>query len=771
MSNGKIVTRSQTRQNEQNDTENNIRVENSDQLAILQKAINVKGDGKWKNLCIKCGVDIGDMNCRQLCGKTYCLIYSSADENTSETSLENTSQDVKRLTKSKRVRSSKTYRRVNKKRRSGDNLPLSITPEGRKIAEDAAKSFVTKIFNGSSRSDRKKVPTTKDLLNDSFSSTEADDTTTSDDEHFADTILKNLTLKYKTTVNDNDDNSDIGNIGGSNRSDDSSETSRDKELQFIEMQYNPRTHGIRNSKHKSLLKQLKKMRDDKTPSIKEVVSLNCDKETMADIIDHIIVMKNLPMLTFEYLEARSRVNDLIDEVRDIPTDRQAELDKLTSSIKRQNPSIRRILCSSLPTPQKIELIRKIKTARALQFNHYAKEKTDIECEINDTLVSYNKATSSQIQLREDIGKCFSDDLYERKLSEIRDRFPEAIFRDIMMEYKEMKSQSCGDEEAIKIKRWLKYIINFPWEVKPYPISSDDPPEKFVEFERVCRDKLNKHIFGMDEIKEEILRFVFAKIRNCSAKRNVIGLESSPGMGKSTIAKAIADCLEIPCVTINMGGQNDISNIRGHSKTYISAVPGKIIEELCRQKYINCMFFLDEIDKASSRHGEMEGALCNLLDPDHNNAWEDFYMGFPVDISTCLFTVAMNDRNLCGGIVNSRVQIHKLKKYSHSERTEMAISHLIPKLMDNLLISSDTLVFTKKAVRLINNLSNIKEDGVRQFMRNLDTILKKINMMYLKKDGYFANNAPLPLVVTTEIAKDLFSEPESTISESVRQMHM
>lgn len=211
----------------------------------------------------------------------------------------------------------------------------------------------------------------------------------------------------------------------------------------------------------------------------------------------------------------------------------------------------------------------------------------------------------------------------------------------------------------------------------------------------------------------------------------------------------------------MGGQHDVNIIKGHSKTYVSAVPGVIIRKLCTTGgWKNPVIFIDEIDKISDRNGGMEGALCELLDPDHNRKFEDYYMGFPWDISNCIFVVAMNDHNKVGRIISDRLQILKVKPYSHIEKINMSLSHLIPRVIINIGMKSEYIEFTSDAMNTMLTSSNIQESGVRQLIRNIETVVRRLNRMHNMVTGFYKDGRDKKLIVTSDVIKEVFWEPNN-----------
>ena len=558
---------------------------------------------------------------------------------------------------------------------------------------------------------------------------------------------------------DNDDESDDGSDTDTYDDDSLDEESDQLERIYVESQYNGKLQGIKTKKLNDRLEVLRKINESRIPKLETILNLRGNPNLIANVMEKYIVLKNTPMMTIEYLELRNEVNRLIADITAVPPRYEEEYYITMNLVQKPACTANDVMTSALPYSMKVNSLRKLDVARNLPMA-YGLERHDIEQKQARLVNSYNIATSDQLQLRSDVNAMFTTDEYELKLSQCRDQFDIGTFNHIMSEYKTMKNGD-DDTESIKIRRWLEYVVKLPRFIKPFPVTSESTTEEIANFEKRSIDIINSYIYGADDIKEYIKEFLHQLISNPASTRKMIALESAPGMGKSSIAEAIAECLNVPCIKIHMGGQHDISVLKGHSKTYISAIPGTIISKLCSQAngWKNPVIFLDEIDKVSSRHGEMEGALCELFDPDHNKNFEDYYMGFKYDLSNCIFVAAMNDSTKIGNIVSDRLQILKIQPYTTTEKTNMAMSHLIPRVLKNIGMSPSNIEFTREAAAEVLKLSSSHEKGVRQYIRNLETIVKRLNRMRNIGSSYYKNIGKQgKLIVTEEIVKELFWEP-------------
>jgi ATP-dependent Lon protease len=296
--------------------------------------------------------------------------------------------------------------------------------------------------------------------------------------------------------------------------------------------------------------------------------------------------------------------------------------------------------------------------------------------------------------------------------------------------KNAKMQNSSD--YTKGLTWFKTVTNIPFgKAKPFKISADDSSETINLFFENVRSKLDEKIYGLDYVKEEILEFLARKITNPDSKGHILALHGVAGTGKTKILKTLASALELPFHQINFGGMGDSSILTGHSETYISSKPGKIVEILSNSGCMNPIIYLDEIDKISeSKQREINGVLTHMLDEEQNNKFQDNYLSnVDIDLSQVFFVIAFNDLAKVNSIVSDRMKIIDIKIPTIEDKIIIASKKMIPEIIDALRIKTK-IIINDDLIRyiMLNKVNN--EGGVRQMKKIFEKILNRINYLLL-----------------------------------------
>ncbi len=266
--------------------------------------------------------------------------------------------------------------------------------------------------------------------------------------------------------------------------------------------------------------------------------------------------------------------------------------------------------------------------------------------------------------------------------------------------------------------YLQTIVSLPWGEE----TKDD-----LDLKRAKR-VLDKDHYGMEKVKERILEYIAVLQLKGDLKSPILCLYGPPGVGKTSLGKSVASALKRKYMRISLGGVHDESEIRGHRKTYIGAMPGRIIKSLQKAGSSNPVFILDEIDKVTQNtiQGDPSSALLEVLDPEQNNAFHDNYLDLDYDLSKVLFIATANDLNTIPGPLLDRMEVINVSGYITEEKIEIAKRHLIPKEIKNTGL--DTLAeqpkFTKAALETIIE-KYTRESGVRQLEKQINKAFRKL----------------------------------------------
>ena len=283
-----------------------------------------------------------------------------------------------------------------------------------------------------------------------------------------------------------------------------------------------------------------------------------------------------------------------------------------------------------------------------------------------------------------------------------------------------KTPVMSPEHSI-IRTYLDTVVALPWNI----LTKDEIDIKTAE------KILDEDHYGLDKIKERILEFLAVKKLRDDMKSPILCLSGPPGVGKSSLAKSIARSMGRSFVRISLGGVRDEAEIRGHRRTYLGALPGKIIQSLKKIKTKNPVILLDEIDKmASDIKGDPASAMLEVIDPAQNNEFVDHYLDIPFDLSKVLFIATANNLSLIPAPLRDRMEVIKLESYTVKEKENIAIKYLIPRQIRENGLKKEQIAFTKQAINKVIN-GYTYEAGVRNLERVLGSICRKVALKILK----------------------------------------
>ena len=292
--------------------------------------------------------------------------------------------------------------------------------------------------------------------------------------------------------------------------------------------------------------------------------------------------------------------------------------------------------------------------------------------------------------------------------------------------------------------YLQQILDLPWE----EYTKDN-----LDLKRAERT-LNKNHYGMEKVKERILEYIAVLSLKGDLKSPILCLFGPPGVGKTSLGKSIAEALQRKYVRVSLGGLHDEAEIRGHRRTYVGAMPGRIIKSLEKAGSSNPVFILDEIDKVTNgtHNGDPASALLEVLDPEQNNTFHDNYLDIDYDLSKVMFIATANDLSTIPGPLRDRMEIIEVSGYTTEEKIEIAKRHLLAREKENTGLTTEKKLSFNKATleKIIERYT--RESGVRQLEKQINKVLRKL--AYFKtRDGILPYEK-----VTVDNLEDLIGKP-------------
>lgn len=292
--------------------------------------------------------------------------------------------------------------------------------------------------------------------------------------------------------------------------------------------------------------------------------------------------------------------------------------------------------------------------------------------------------------------------------------PKEVKEKIEKEIKRFKNSMGNPAESGVTRTYIETMLEMPWD----KVCKDHKDIAYAE------QVLNEDHYGLEKVKERVLEFLAVRALTKKGNAPILCLVGPPGTGKTSIAKSLARALKKPYVRISLGGVRDEAEIRGHRKTYVGAMPGRIATALRTAGVKNPLLLLDEIDKVSNDYkGDTFSALLEVLDSEQNKKFRDHYLEVPLDLSGVLFVTTANTLQTIPRPLLDRMEVIEINSYTENEKLHIATEHLIPKQLEKHGLKSEQLTISKKAIwKIARNYT--KEAGVRQLERKIGDICRK-----------------------------------------------
>ena len=336
------------------------------------------------------------------------------------------------------------------------------------------------------------------------------------------------------------------------------------------------------------------------------------------------------------------------------------------------------------------------------------EKSQKEYYLNEQMNAIQKELGNR-----DDGKSELSDMEEKLKAK---NMPDEAREKTLKEIKKLKSMSPMSAESAVVRNYIDWMLNLPW--GEYTVDDNDVNK--------AREVLDGDHYGMEDVKDRIVEYLAVKsLAGEGARGTILCLAGPPGVGKTSIAKSLAESLNRKFVRISLGGVRDEAEIRGHRRTYVGAMPGKIIQAMKKAGTGNPVILLDEIDKMSSDfRGDPGSAMLEVLDPEQNKNFGDHYIESEYDLSKVMFVMTANDLGAIPGPLRDRMEIINVAGYTPFEKQQIATKYLLPKAIKNNGVEKFTINMSDKMImRVVRGYT--REAGVRDLERYMNTVARKV----------------------------------------------
>ena len=324
-------------------------------------------------------------------------------------------------------------------------------------------------------------------------------------------------------------------------------------------------------------------------------------------------------------------------------------------------------------------------------------------------------------IRQELGEdAVSDaDEYQKKLDALK--ADKEVKEKLHKEIERFRNMPAGSQEANVLRTYVETLLDLPWK----KMSKDNDDIKHAE------KILNEDHYGLEQVKERILEYLAVRALTKKGTSPIICLVGPPGTGKTSIARSVARALNKKYVRISLGGVRDEAEIRGHRKTYVGAMPGRIVEGMRQASVCNPLMLLDEIDKVSSDYkGDTSSALLEVLDGEQNVKFRDHYVELPIDLSQVLFIATANTTQTIPGPLLDRMELIEVNSYTENEKFHIARDYLVTKQMERNGLKEGQITFSDKSLeKIIHNYT--REAGVRNLERRIGDVCRKAARQFLE----------------------------------------
>lgn len=346
----------------------------------------------------------------------------------------------------------------------------------------------------------------------------------------------------------------------------------------------------------------------------------------------------------------------------------------------------------------------------------------------------------QEELGEDDEEKALIDKFEEKINKAK--LPKEVKDKATNELGRLKRMNISSSEGNTVQSYLEWLLDIPW----------GKYTKEVLDIKKAEDVLNSEHYGLEDVKERILEYLAVKKMSGSLKGPILCLVGPPGVGKTSIARSIAKAINRKYVRMSLGGLKDESEIRGHRRTYVAAIPGRIVYGLKEAKSLNPLILLDEIDKLSTDYkGNPADALLEVLDSEQNKTFRDNFIELPIDLSKALFITTANSLDTIPRPLLDRMEVVEVSGYTYEEKFHIAKNHLLTKIFDEYSLDKDKIIVKDDAIKEIID-GYTRESGVRSLERALGKLIRKAIAELLKDnmDSIVINKKKVEKLMGTRI---------------------
>src|SRR5688572_2134507 len=418
-------------------------------------------------------------------------------------------------------------------------------------------------------------------------------------------------------------------------------------------------------------------------------------------------------------------------------------DFIVSSLPTLTTAVKQEVLDTLDVRARMDLLNRILIKELEVLELGSKIQSQVQSEVGKNQREYFLREQLKA-IQKELGE---DDDQAKEIDELREKIqaagmPEAVLKEATRELDRLSKMPVAAAEYTVSRTYLDWLVSLPWTKRTEEVI-DLPKTKAV---------LDADHSGLEKAKDRILEYLAVRKLNPEVKGPILCFVGPPGVGKTSLARSIAESLGRKFVRVSLGGMRDEAEIRGHRRTYIGALPGQIIQGLRRAESKNPVFILDEIDKLGSDfRGDPSSALLEVLDPEQNNTFRDHYLDVAFDLSEVLFITTANVLDPVPPPLRDRMEVLEIAGYTEEEKLRIATDHLVEKQVKNHGLTPENLRFTPEALRQVIR-GYTREAGVRNLEREIGSLCRKVARR--RAEG---NEAPRE--ITPDVVVEMLGAPK------------
>jgi ATP-dependent Lon protease len=478
------------------------------------------------------------------------------------------------------------------------------------------------------------------------------------------------------------------------------------------------------------------------PYLRAAVTLTDDQLRDEDHLEIDALQRNIKSNFQQVVSLSPLLSDDLQTLAANITDPGKLADFIASSLATIGTGIKQEILSTLDVRARMDALNRILIKELEVLELGSKIQSQVQSEVGKNQREYFLREQLKA-IQKELGE---GDEQAKEIDELRSKIeaagmPEGVKKEAVRELDRLSKMPVAAAEYTVSRTYVDWLIALPWSKR-----TDDSIDL-----KHTKDVLDADHSGLEKVKDRVLEYLAVRKLNPDVKGPILCFLGPPGVGKTSLARSIANAIGRKFVRVSLGGMRDEAEIRGHRRTYIGALPGQIIQGLRRAESKNPVFILDEIDKLGSDfRGDPASALLEVLDPEQNNSFRDHYLDVPFDLSEVLFLTTANQMDTVPPPLRDRMEVLELAGYTEEEKLKIAFEHLIAKQVKNNGLTPEYVEFTEAAIRSVIR-GYTREAGVRNLEREIGSLCRKVARRRAEGDES-------RITITPDVVVDMLGAP-------------